>query len=216
MTHVYFMPGMAANPSIFENIKLPEDQYTMHYLEWLIPIKNESLKDYAKRLILGIKHESPILVGVSFGGVIVQEIAKIIEVKKIVIISSVKTRYELPRRMILAKYTGLHRLIPTSLVYKLDVIAKYAYGDSVVKRLDLYEKYLSVRDKYYLDWAIDKIIKWDQQQALPNTVHIHGEMDKVFPFVYIKQCVAIKGGTHVMIINKFKWFNEHLPRLFEE
>src|SRR5690606_30783239 len=191
MTHVYFMPGMAANSSIFEYIKLPEQHYKMHYLEWIMPEKKESLVDYVKRLILEVKDDNPILIGVSFGGVIVQEMAKLIKVKKIVVISSVKTKYELPRRMILAKYTGLHRLIPTSLVYKLDVIAKYAYGDSVVKRLDLYEKYLSVRDKYYLDWAIDKIIKWDQQQALPNTVHIHGEKDKVFPFVYIKGCIVV-------------------------
>lgn len=209
------MPGMAANPSIFEYIKLPENQYEMHFLQWIIPEKKESLQDYVKRLIIGIEHKNPILVGVSFGGIIVQEIAKVIAVKKIVIISSVKTKHELPRRMILAKYTGLHRLIPTSLVYKLEVIAKYAYGDSVVKRLHLYERYLSVRDKYYLDWAIDKIIKWDQQQVLPNTVHIHGELDKVFPFAYIKDCIAIKGGTHIMIINKYKWFNEHLPSLFE-
>lgn len=216
MTHVYFMPGMAANPSIFEYIKLPENQYKVHYLEWIIPEKNESLQGFVKRLIIEIKHENPILVGVSFGGIIVQEIAKVIQVKKIVVISSVKTKHELPRRMILAKYTGLHRLIPTSLVYKLEVIAKYAYGESVVKRLHLYGKYLSVRDKYYLDWSIDKIINWDQQQALPNTVHIHGEMDKVFPFVYVKDCIAVKGGTHIMIINKYKWFNEHLPRLFEQ
>ena len=26
LTHVYLMPGMAANPSIFEHIELPEDQ----------------------------------------------------------------------------------------------------------------------------------------------------------------------------------------------
>src|SRR5690606_8966344 len=131
MTDVYFMPGMAANPSIFEYIKLPENQYRVHYLEWIIPEKNETLQGFVKRLILGIKHENPILIGVSFGGIIVQEIAKVIPVKKVVVISSVKTKYELPRRMILAKYTGLHRLIPTSLVYKLEVIAKYAYGDSV-------------------------------------------------------------------------------------
>ena len=28
---VYFMPGLAASPTIFENIKLPEDQFEMHF-----------------------------------------------------------------------------------------------------------------------------------------------------------------------------------------
>ena len=36
--HVYLMPGMAANPSIFEYIKLPEDQFKIHWLEWVIPL----------------------------------------------------------------------------------------------------------------------------------------------------------------------------------
>ena len=37
LIHVYFMPGMAANSSIFEYIKLPEDLFKVHYLEWEIP-----------------------------------------------------------------------------------------------------------------------------------------------------------------------------------
>ena len=37
------MPGMAANPKIFEYIKLPEDQFKIHWLEWIIPEHNESL-----------------------------------------------------------------------------------------------------------------------------------------------------------------------------
>ena len=42
ITHVYLMPGMAANPSIFEHIKLPEDRYKIHWLEWQIPEKDEN------------------------------------------------------------------------------------------------------------------------------------------------------------------------------
>ena len=50
------MPGMAANPTIFENIKLPEDQFKIHWLEWIIPNKNETLESYAKRMIEKIEH----------------------------------------------------------------------------------------------------------------------------------------------------------------
>ena len=31
---VYFMPGLAASPIIFENIKLPEEDFEMYFLEW--------------------------------------------------------------------------------------------------------------------------------------------------------------------------------------
>jgi len=44
------MPGMAANPSIFKHIKLPEDEYEMHFLEWFIPEKGETLANYALRM----------------------------------------------------------------------------------------------------------------------------------------------------------------------
>ncbi len=33
-TQVFMMPGMAANPTIFENIKLP-DEFKVHWLDWL-------------------------------------------------------------------------------------------------------------------------------------------------------------------------------------
>ena len=34
------MPGLAAHPRIFKYIKLPE-RYTIHWMEWLIPEKND-------------------------------------------------------------------------------------------------------------------------------------------------------------------------------
>ncbi|WP_340076919.1 alpha/beta hydrolase [Leptobacterium sp. I13] len=210
------MPGMAANPSIFEKIQLPVNVYEMHLLQWAIPEKGESLKAYALHMCDEIIHKDPILIGVSFGGILVQEMAKHIITKKIIIISSVKTRYELPKRMIFARYTKVHKLLPTGLVNNIELLAKYAFGESVNKRLSLYEKYLSVRDKYYIDWSIDQIVHWQQEQPIPGIVHIHGEKDGVFPTVYLKEYIEVKGGTHIMIINKYKWFNENLPKLLAE
>ena len=70
------MPGLAASPKIFERIQLPEDTFEMHLLEWFLPEQNESLEAYAKRMTLKIKHENPVLIGVSFGGILVQEMAR--------------------------------------------------------------------------------------------------------------------------------------------
>ena len=79
---VYFMPGMAASPKIFEYIKLPEHQFKIHKLEWIIPYEKESLSAYALRLSKAIKHDNIVLLGVSFGGVLVQEISKHIKPKE--------------------------------------------------------------------------------------------------------------------------------------
>jgi len=114
MKAVYLMPGMAANPSIFENIRLPEEKYTVHLLEWQLPESpKESIASYAMRMTEYIKHDRPILIGVSFGGVLVQEIAKHITVEKLIIISSIKSKYEMPRRFKLSRKLKLYKVVPT-------------------------------------------------------------------------------------------------------
>jgi pimeloyl-ACP methyl ester carboxylesterase len=207
------MPGLAASPVIFENIKLPEE-FEVHFLEWFIPEDKESLSEYALRMTKNIKHENPVLVGVSFGGILVQEIAELISTRKTIIISSVKTNLEMPKRMKIAKKTLAYKLIPTSLLANVETLVKYAFGENIISsRLKLYEKYLSVRDKKYLDWAIENVVLWSRTNPSNKVVHIHGDADEVFPIQNIKNAIQIKGGTHIMIINKYKWINENLPKI---
>lgn len=216
LTHVYLMPGMAANPTIFEYIKLPDQDYKIHWLEWQIPNKTDTLQDYAQRMCKFIKHDNIILLGVSFGGVLVQEMSKYLKVKKLFVVSSVKSHYELPKRLKFLKLTKAYKFLPTQLVSNVDLLAKYAFGETVKKRVNLYKKYLSVNDKTYLDWSIKQMVCWDQEEAHPEAIYIHGDNDVVFPHSCVGNCIVIKGGTHIMIINKFKWFNENLPKLIEE
>ncbi|WNH13196.1 alpha/beta hydrolase [Thalassobellus suaedae] len=211
--HVYLMPGMAASPKIFEYIKLPESQFKMHYLEWIVPLDDELLSDYALRVSQNIKHDNIVLLGVSFGGVLVQEISKYLKVNRLIIVSSVKSVHEIPKHMLLAKATKAYKLVPTQLASNIDVFAKYAFGNVVSKRLELYKKYLSVNDSKYLSWAIKNMVCWNQEKPNPEIVHIHGDNDAVFPIKNISNCISIKNGTHIMIINKYKWFNENLPRI---
>ena len=214
--HVYLMPGMAANPSIFDNLSLPENQFQLHKLHWEIPLKNESLSNYALRMTKKIEHGDIVLLGVSFGGILVQEMSKHITLRKLFIVSSVKTKHELPTRFKVLKATKAYKLLPTQLASNLDLLAKFSFGDTIKKRIDLYKKYLSVNNKYYLDWSIEQVINWEQDKVITEVIHIHGEKDLVFPYQYISNCITIKNGTHIMIIDKYKWFNKNLPKLILE
>ncbi|POY36499.1 alpha/beta hydrolase [Flavobacterium alvei] len=213
---VYFMPGLAASSSIFERIKLPEDVFETILLEWEIPLDNESLADYAKRITQKITHPNPVLIGVSFGGILVQEMAKYADTRKVIIISSVKTNIEFPKRMKMAKTAKAYKLIPTTLVANIESLSTFSFGKTINQRLKLYEKFLCVRDKRYLDWAIEQIILWQRTIADENVVHIHGDADDVFPIKNIHNCRVVKGGTHIMILTKYKWLNENLPRIILE
>ena len=213
---VYFMPGLAASSAIFERIVLPENSFEMILLEWEIPLDNETLVQYAKRMTQKITHLNPVLIGVSFGGILVQEMAKFIEARKVIIISSVKTNLEFPRRMKVAKTTKAYKLIPTALIGNIESLSSFSFGKKINQRLKLYEKFLRVRDKRYLDWAVEQVILWERTVADENVVHIHGDEDDVFPIKNIKNCIVVKGGTHIMILAKYKWLNENLPRIILE
>ncbi|MEC3908362.1 alpha/beta hydrolase [Tamlana sp. 2201CG12-4] len=211
LIHVYFMPGMAASPKIFEYIKLPKDQFKAHFLEWIVPLENESLSAYAIRMSKHVKYENVVLLGVSFGGVLVQEMSKYIKVRKLIIVSSIKSMHEMPKRMLLAKSTSAYKIVPTPLASKIDILEKYAFGKQMTKRIELYKKYLSVNNSKYLSWAIKEMVCWNQKLPHPKIVHIHGDNDSVFPIKNISNCIIIPNGSHIMIINKYKWFNTNLP-----
>lgn len=211
--HVYLMPGMAASSAIFEYISLPHKKFELHVLDWVLPIKGHSIVQYAEELCKKITHKNPVLLGVSFGGLLVQEMAKLIPTHKIIIVSSIKQKSELPKKMLFARYTNVHKILPTGLVNNVELLTKYAFGETVTKRLELYEKYLSVRDKSYIDWCIHEMVNWQQTEYPNNLIHIHGEKDTVFPIANISHCLPVKNGTHTMIIHRVKWFNEHLPAI---
>lgn len=211
--HVYFMPGLAASSTIFERIHLPEDQFEIHLLEWFIPSEKQSLKEYAKKMAEQVTYDNAVLVGVSFGGILVQEMKQFLHLRKVIIISSVKSNKEFPRRLKMAKATKAYKLIPMSLFENIENLTKYAFGDFVKQRVKLYEKFLSVRDKTYLNWAVEQVILWDRAEADPEIIHIQGIEDEVFPIKNIKNCIAVKGGKHIMILNKYKWLNENLPKI---
>ncbi len=215
-THIYFVPGLAAGKEIFRNITFPEDEYETHILEWLIPNDSESLEAYSQRMAERVTEPNPVLIGVSFGGVVAQEMSAYLKLKKLIIISSIKTRSELPKKMKFASFTKAYKLIPTSIVLSAKDLTKFAIGPKTEKRLAIYQEYLHVRNKQYLDWAIEKMVNWQRSKKMDEVIHIHGDKDPVFPIKYIDGCITIKNGTHIMIITKGREISEKLLEILAE
>jgi len=212
--HVYLIPGLATGTLIFENIKLPDKNLKIHFLEWLIPITNdESLEHYAKRMSKNIIYHNSILVGVSFGGILAQEISKIIPVKKVVLISSIKHQNEMPKRLNWILKTHFYKLFPSKVLANFNKNSKYVVNDSLKRKASIIDKYLQVRDEKYLNWAIFNVLNWQQNNYLNNTIHIHGSDDFIFPIKYIENCIVIEGGTHEMILTKSKKINKILQEV---
>ena len=127
-TAVYFVPGLAAGKEIFEYISLPNHLYDIHILEWITPHTNESIKHYAKRMTDLIVEPNVILIGVSFGGVVAQEMSCFLKLKKLIIISSVKSANEIPFKLKILKRIPVYRLIPRRFLESTKTIVRYGLG----------------------------------------------------------------------------------------
>lgn len=207
-THIYFMPGLGVGPEIFKKLTL-NPEYELHYLEWKKPIsQEESLVNYSMRMADDVKHENPVLIGVSFGGILVQEMSKFINTKKIIIISSVKSKNEFPKRFKFANASKIYKLFPTSIVTNFDNYSKFFIGKYLRKKAENYKRYLTVKDKTYIEWSIQTVLNWKQETPIDPILHIHGTKDNVFPIKHIHNCEQIIDGDHAMIIIKAKKISE--------
>ena len=111
--------------------------------------------------------------------------------------------------MKICKNIKLHYIFPIKWIASLRLWEK-------TKRYErLYKKYISITTPNYLSWVVISILNWKVTPTTIPIIHIQGDKDWVFPIKYIKNCITIKGGTHIMTINRFRWFNEHLPILLE-
>ena len=117
-----------------------------------------------------VTEKNAVLVGVSFGGVVAQEMSSFLKLKKLIIISSIKTKFELPTKFKIAKNLKFYKLIPTRLFLTSKNYSRFAFGPISRKRLKLYQDYLPIRDKRYLDWAIKNMICWNQDKPLTRSV----------------------------------------------
>ena len=145
------MPGLAASPRIFEYIELDPLTTELHYLEWIPPAhEKEPVEQYAQKYVELIQHPEPILIGVSFGGILVQEISRMIQVEKVIIISSIKGKQEMPKRLRFLKSLRVYKLFPTRRLSKIEDFTRFDYHPHLKKKGELYNKYLGVRNEKYL------------------------------------------------------------------
>ena len=97
---IYMLAGLGLDPRAFEKLKFHSD--TVYYLDWIEPLPHEKIAHYAKRLIElqmdSVHQKGPIiLIGHSFGGVMMQEIAQQLgDIQKVILISSIHSQKEKP------------------------------------------------------------------------------------------------------------------------
>ncbi len=209
---IYLISGLGADERVFELLILKD--YEPIYIKWIETKKNETLKEYTFRLMQQIKTEKPVILGVSFGGMIATEMAKQIDCEQVILISSAQTKNEIP---VLYRFLGqlnLHRLIPIKLFKQANFLTYWFFGMETKLEKKLLKSILTATDSTFLKWAINAILNWDNKLPTTRLTQIHGSKDRILPKQNIENIdFEIEKGGHLMIYNRANEINQILSEI---
>lgn len=209
---IYCISGLAADFRVFSRIDF--DGHPVHFLPWKIPAPHESIEQYAAKLAADIHDEKPILMGLSFGGMMVIELSKLIPTERIIILSSIKTRDEMPAYMKIASRISLQKWVHLRPWSILEPIENYNLGVSTREQKILVREYRQQANQQYLDWSIEQILNWENKFVPGNLVHLQGSKDHIFPARYVEPTYIIPGGGHLFLMNQWELTNSILKKYF--
>jgi len=208
---IYCISGLGADQRIFSHLKVPGVR--LLHLPWLIPHIDESIEAYALRMKADINGDNPVLMGVSFGGMMAVEIAKYYTTATVILISSIGGHQSLPWWMSTCGRLGLNRLMSARLVKGMRRLENYYLGVETAEDAQLADEFRRKADPGYLYWAVDRIVNWKNEWLPGLFYHMHGSRDRMFPLRRVKATHIVLGGGHFMVNNRAEEINAILEKI---
>ena len=209
---IYCISGLGADRRAFQFLEINNK---LIHIEWLTPIKNESLSDYSKRLSKQINTKEPfVLLGLSFGGIVACKIATFLKPEKVILLSSITDKKHLPLVLRLIGKTGIHKIVPAAWLNPPMNIAYWFFGVKKEKSKQLLKEIFTATDQQFLKWAIGILLNNEGIIAPENVIRIHGTNDRLLPLVNRAGVHKVEGGGHFMVIEQAAEVSEKINRLF--
>lgn len=213
---IYLLPGQGADERLFSNI-LIEGEYDLRPIEYIDPDKGMSMSDYAHVLADQIDSSQPsILIGVSLGGMLATELADIIPVDKVIIISSAKGKQELPGRYTLQRKFPLYKIVPGQVIRFGARVLQPILEPAGKENNHLFQQMLRDKSSRFLKGATAMILEWDRTSHSDKIIHIHGDKDHTLPIRHISYDHLIQGGEHVMVMTRAEELSVLINRVLAE
>jgi pimeloyl-ACP methyl ester carboxylesterase len=196
MKQLFFLSGLGADRRVFEFLDLPGHQ--LNHLVWVEPIRGETISEYARRLLPQIHSDNPILVGVSFGGMIAMEIASIIKVDMVILISSARSPEAIPRYFKFMARLNIQKFLKPKPIRKPNAIMFWLFGVTKKEHKTLLTAIMTDTDEAFFTWAIESIMMWKGNVPSCKVIQIHGTRDRVLTF--LSADYVVPRGGHLMIV----------------
>ena len=210
------LPGLGADERLFtyQRERFPH----LEIPPWLPPERNETLPSYARRMASGLNVEAPVFLGgASFGGMLALEMAKLIPVKAIFLISSAFSGREVNRLLRLIYPAARH--MPVALVppaFRSATILSPEMRSMERDKKALLRRMFNEAPPEFVRWASCALMHWEfrNQTGIP-VYRIHGERDIVIPLRKQPAEAIVPGGGHFVCLTHGEMVNDFLVKHLE-
>lgn len=194
---MYLFPGMSAQYPIFHKlIPLLPTSTVIHYPT---PEAGESLSHFASRIAEQLTSEC-FVAGVSFGGIVAQEVARVIRVRACFLISSIRGPHELPPWLRVWRGIGA-----TNCERLLNEVGRFTtlLPAGLCTRSTLRLRKFSGASGVWYRWATSAVLGWQPQfnRSEVPLIQIHGDADMTFPIRYTNPDIVVRNGLHALPVS---------------
>lgn len=200
MQKIYCISGLGADQRIFQKLDIKGAELVP--VHWADYDQHDDLPCYAQKLSAQIKDENPVILGLSFGGMIASEIAFLRPVKQLFLISSAKDACEMPPAGAFLRFLVNNELLPVGLSKVPNKILYDRFGVETDQEKKLLMDILRKTDNGFTKWAMKAILNWQTTIHVPDIIHIHGTADKMIFPANVKPTYWIEEGTHFMVYQR--------------
>ncbi len=202
MSIIHCISGLGADQRVFTRLNIPGA--TLKPVPWADIDKHDEMACYAQKMAAQIPDgPDDVILGLSFGGMLASEIARVRPQQKVIIISSAKApgEVEMPGKFL--QFIVHKGLLPIGLAPLGGKQIAERFGAETPEDRALIQSILEETDGHFARCAFRAIIDWQSAVQPPaGLVHIHGTADEIIPPTRIHPTHWIEGGGHIMIYNR--------------
>lgn len=195
------LPGLSASREVYQPqlMRFPD----LIVPDWPKPLRAETLSEYAERFAAILAPIGPcVLGGMSFGGMLAQEMARFLKPQGLILIATVRGPDELP---LYAKaghsMRGLIPWLPVGLLQQLTWFLECPGVRSIFPLRRILARQFRDADRDLFRWSLDQIVRWPDAPVVTCPIwHIHGDRDRVLPASRTSPNRIVPGGGHVLTL----------------
>ena len=136
--------------------------------------------------------------------------------EKVIIISSAKSRRELPLGFRIQRKWPLYKILTPNIAKKGALIMQPIFEPDRDKEKETFVRMLKDKDPLFLRRTIEMILNWEREVAPQSIVHIHGNKDKTIPIKNVHYDYKVDKGSHMMTLTRGEEISELSLEILEE